>query len=422
TTTIHTTATGTHLIAYITLHPTHQDPNTADNGEHAATERIDALTAQVRRYVAGRLPDYMVPATVMVIDAMPLTSNGKIDRKALPAPEFTSATRYRAPRDEREQALAGLYAEILDLTRVGIDDSFFDLGGHSLLATRLTSRIRAVLDVEVPIRAIFEAPTIAELRIRLDDTATVRPKLRVQPRPEVVPLSYAQRRLWFLHKLEGPSATYNVPLAARLQGTLDIDALATAITDVVARHESLRTVFTDIDGDPAQRILDPDTLEVPITVIEATHRDIHHAVGIAAQHTFDLATDIPIRATILRTGPHDHTLVLLVHHIAGDGWSLAPLLRDLTHAYRARLDGDAPTWQPLPVQYTDYTLWQQQLLGSPEQPGSLLQQQADYWRHELAGAPEQLQLPTDHPRPRTATHRGATIAFTIDPATRTAVE
>ncbi|MBF6079684.1 non-ribosomal peptide synthetase, partial [Nocardia beijingensis] len=277
-TTIHTTATGTHLIAYITLHPTHQDPNTADNGEHAATERIDALTAQVRRYVAGRLPDYMVPATVMVIDAMPLTSNGKIDRKALPAPEFTSATRYRAPRDEREQALAGLYAEILDLTRVGIDDSFFDLGGHSLLATRLTSRIRAVLDVEVPIRAIFEAPTIAELRIRLDDTATVRPKLRVQPRPEVVPLSYAQRRLWFLHKLEGPSATYNVPLAARLQGTLDIDALATAITDVVARHESLRTVFTDIDGDPAQRILDPDTLEVPITVLEATDRDIHHAV------------------------------------------------------------------------------------------------------------------------------------------------
>ncbi|WP_458794113.1 condensation domain-containing protein, partial [Nocardia beijingensis] len=392
-------------------------------GRYANSPRAGLLAVELRRYARTRLPDYMVPATVMVIDAMPLTPNGKIDRKALPAPEFSSTTRYRAPRDDREQALAGLYAEILGLTRVGIDDSFFDLGGHSLLATRLTSRIRTVLGVEVPIRAVFDAPTIAELAPALDTgTVGVRAALHPRPRPEVVPLSYAQRRLWFLHKLEGASATYNIPITIHLDGGLDIEALSAALGDVIARHESLRTVFTDIDGDPAQRILDPDTLEVPITVLEATDRDIHHAVGIAAQHTFDLATDIPIRATILRTGPHDHTLVLLVHHIASDGWSITPLLSDLTHAYRARLHHRPPTWRPLPVQYTDYTLWQQQLLGTHTDPDSLLSTQLDYWREELTGLPEIASLPTDHPRPRTATHRGATIAFTIDPATRTAIE
>ncbi|MFD3743313.1 non-ribosomal peptide synthase/polyketide synthase [Nocardia sp. NPDC058633] len=377
--------------------------------------------AQVRRFVAERLPDFMVPAVVMVIDAVPLTVGGKVDRAALPVPELGSSVPYRAPGTDEERKLAELFAGVLGLDRVGVDDSFFTLGGHSLLATRLASRIRVELGAEVAIRTIFDAPTVAQLATRLDAGIRMRPPVAALPRPEVVPLSFAQRRLWFIHRLEGPSATFNIPLAVRLRG-LDVAALRAAIGDVVARHESLRTVFVDTDGVPRQQVLDTDSVEVPFTVAEPDLAEVDAAVTSAARYTFDLASQIPLRADVFRCGNDEHILVLLIHHIAGDGWSMGPLLRDLSVAYAARSTGREPQWTPLPVQYVDYTLWQREMLGSSADPDSMLSRQFDYWRAELAGLPEQLSVPTDRPRPRVAGHRGDVVAFDIDPELRAAVE
>ncbi|HTM83563.1 MAG TPA: condensation domain-containing protein, partial [Mycobacterium sp.] len=286
------------------------------------------LAAEVRRYAATRLPEFMVPAAVMVLESLPLTVNGKVDRRALPAPEFVSGAAYRAPGDPREGVLAALFAEVLKVARVGIDDSFFDLGGHSLSATRLVARIRAELGVEVPIRAIFDAPTVAQLAEWLATHAgeQVRAPLIPRQRPPRMPLSFAQTRLWFIHKFQGPSATYNIPLAIRLTGSLDSAALTAAIGDVVARYESLRTVFAEADGTPWQQILPAEAVDVPVTVTEVSgSQEVAAAVADAALYRFDLAIQIPLRAQLLRVSPTEHVLVLLLHHIAGDGASLTPL-------------------------------------------------------------------------------------------------
>ncbi|MEV6279730.1 non-ribosomal peptide synthase/polyketide synthase [Nocardia sp. NPDC051832] len=375
--------------------------------------------AEVRRFAAERLPDFMVPAVVVVLDAVPLTAGGKVDRGALPVPDLRSSLRYRAPETDAEQRLAELFAEILGHERVGVDDNFFALGGHSLLATRLASRIRVVLGAEVPIRTIFDAPTVAQLATRLDAGVRIRPAVAALPRPELVPLSFGQRRLWFIHQLEGPSATFNIPLAVRLRG-LDVPALRAAVGDVVARHESLRTVFAEAGGGPVQQVR--ETAEVAFTVTEPAPAEIDAAVTEAVRYAFDLTAEIPIRASVFRCGADDYVFVLLIHHIAGDGWSMGPLLRDLSVAYTARLDRRPPLWEPLPVQYVDYTLWQQELLGSPDEPGSLVSRQFEYWRTELAGLPEQVQLPADRPRPRVASYRGDVVPFAIDPEVRGAVQ
>ncbi|CAM4050088.1 non-ribosomal peptide synthetase [Nocardia ninae] len=399
---------GKQLVGYVVL----------DSG--VRDDAIDA--AGLRRYVADRLPEFMVPAAVVVVEGLPLLVSGKVDRRALPDPEFVSTAEYRAPRDDREQLLAELFGEVLDLARVGIDDDFFDLGGHSLLATRLVSRVRGVLGVEVPIRMVFEAPTVAALVTRLDDGARVRPALVAGPRPDRVPLSFAQRRLWFLYRYEGPSATYNMPMGVRLTGALDVRALTVAVEDVVARHESLRTVFTEIDGVPVQQVLDIDAAAVPVLVSEVVSGELGTRAAEASRYGFDLASEIPLRVSVFRCGPTEFVLLLVVHHIAGDGWSLAPLIRDLVSAYTARSREAAPAWSSLPVQYVDYTLWQQELLGSESDPDSLLSRQLAYWRGELAGIPEQVQLPTDRPRPRVASYRGDTVPLRIDAWTRGLVE
>ncbi|WP_069162716.1 non-ribosomal peptide synthetase [Nocardia altamirensis] len=404
---------GKQLVGYVVA-----DRTRAVGGNGVAAD-LDG--AAVRRFVSERLPDFLVPTAVMVIDAVPLTANGKLNRRALPVPELRSAVRYRAPGTEREQRLAELFAEILGRDRVGIDDSFFELGGHSLLATRLASRIRAVLGIEVAIRVIFEAQTVAQLVTRLDEGARLRPALLVRERPELVPLSFAQRRLWFVHRLEGPSATFNIPLAVRLHG-VDVAVLTAAIGDVVARHESLRTVFVEADGVPAQRVIDADSVEVPVVVSDVDPAALDAAVTDAVRYGFDLLSEIPLRATVFRCGADDCVVVLLLHHIAGDGWSMTPLLRDLSTAYAARVEHRAPEWEPLPVQYVDYTLWQRELLGSATEPDSVLSRQHDYWRRELEGLPEQVPLPTDRPRPRAASYRGDVVTFGIDPEIRTAVE
>jgi amino acid adenylation domain-containing protein/non-ribosomal peptide synthase protein (TIGR01720 family) len=360
----------------------------------------------LRDYLRQRLPDYMMPSALVIMDSLPLTPNGKLDRDALPAPDYESAGAGRVARTPQEQLLGELFAEVLGLSGVGVDDGFFELGGHSLLATRLVNRIRATFGVEVELRAVFESPTVAGLAAHLSDAGPPRLALTRYERPDPLPLSFAQRRLWFLHQMEGSSPTYNIPLAFRLCGTLDHQALHAALGDVIARHESLRTIFPHIEGVPYQRVLDIDVAYPRLPVTHARSTELSEMVTEAAQCGFDLAVEPPVRATLFALSPDEHVLLIVIHHIAGDGWSMAPLSQDLVRAYAARCGGEAAEWSPLPVQYADYTLWQRRLLGDETDPDSVFAGQMTYWTEALAGLPEQLDLPVDRPRPPVASYRG----------------
>ncbi|MFJ9427667.1 non-ribosomal peptide synthase/polyketide synthase [Streptomyces sp. NPDC101249] len=371
----------------------------------------------VREFAAARLPEYLVPDAVVELDRLPLTPNGKVDRAALPAPGAVAAGAVRRPPSPREELLCSVFAQVLNVDRVGVDDDFFVLGGHSLLAVRLVSRIRTVLGVEIPVHAVFEASTVSGLAATVEAvrTGTTRPALTAGPRPERLPLSYAQRRLWFLDRLEGAGTLYNVPLALRLTGALDTAALRSAFTDLLARHESLRTRFLQIDGEPFQDIVAADALAPCFDVRTVDREELDARVTEAADHVFDLTAGPPVRATLLQVdgpGAREAVLVLVTHHIVADGWSMVPLLRDLSTAYTARQAGRAPGWEPLPVQYADHALWQRGLLGDGDDPDSLLGRQVAFWKDALKGSPEELDLPTDRPRPAVATREGRWVPMT----------
>ncbi|GLX93432.1 hypothetical protein Hesp01_13820 [Herbidospora sp. NBRC 101105] len=352
--------------------PTGGVPLANDPGD---ARRSSALVAAVREDVRRELPDYMVPGAFVVLPKLPMNDNGKLDVAALPSPEPVASGGGRAPRTPVEETLCRIFAEVLGLEEVTAEDTFFELGGHSLLATRVVSRARADLGAELAIRDLFEAPTPALLAERVAGGAPARPALTAGPRPERVPASAAQRRLWLAERLSGGDA-YHFPLVVKVRGAFDPAAFEQAVNDVVRRHEVLRTVIEEVDGEPYQVVTD-------LTVRVGTVDD---------RSPFDLTREPPIRVSVRETAPDEHLVAMILHHIATDEWSDRPFLRDLETAYRARLLGRAPGWEPLAVQYADYTLWQDRLLARDGE------RQLAFWRDRLDGLPDEIALPHDGPR------------------------
>ncbi|GAA1982229.1 hypothetical protein GCM10009838_49620 [Catenulispora subtropica] len=389
----------------------------------AGTERPQP--AELRAHVAAILPPAIVPSAFVVLDVLPLNSNGKLHRQALPAPEYETAAGSQHPATPIEIGLCRLFAEVLGVSRVGVDDSFFELGGHSLLAATLAARVRAEYGVEFGVRSVFEVPTPSAMAARLGTIPAAkdagRPLGPVE-RPSRIPLSSAQRRLWFIEQLEGPSPLYNLPLVLELIGPVDAPALRDAVGDLMMRHESLRTVFESAEGEPYQRILPASGVRPDFHVQSVDSSQLRAGITRACEYVFDISTRPPLRAELLSAGPREHVLVLLVHHIVADGSSFGPLSRDLARAYSARTRGESPDWAPLPLQYADYTLWQHERLGAEDDPDSVLAAQSTYWRRMLNGLPEELTLPADRPRPAVAGHRGDVVLFDVGAVTRERVE
>ncbi|PSK31973.1 non-ribosomal peptide synthetase [Nocardia seriolae] len=380
------------------------------------------LTAALRR----TLPSYMVPSFLMVLDELPLSANGKVDRKALPEPDAGARRPARpaaAPSNAVERQLTGIFAEVLGTDEFDVEDSFFDLGGNSLTAARAVARVNAALGAALTIRDLFETSTVTALATRLSDSRPehASPKLVAGPRPQHIPLSLAQQRLWILNRFAEHAAAYNMPLAVKLTGPLDIPALRAGLVDVLERHESLRTTFPDTPDGPCQLV--HPAAEIPLTLdpIDATHADVHALASEFAGYSFDLRSQAPVRVALYATGPDAYVFLMVLHHISGDGWSIAPLIRDIMTAVAARAGGHAPAWTPMPVQYADFALWQRELLGDEADPASALARQLAYWRAALADLPDQLDLPLDRPRPRQRSTDGGTVAFTIPSDTRRAL-
>ncbi|WP_157224997.1 non-ribosomal peptide synthetase, partial [Nocardia thailandica] len=400
------TATGQQLVAYVVPAP----------GQAADPETLT-------RFVAEKLPSYMVPASIMVLDAFPLNTSGKLDRKALPDPVFATDAGFRAPRTPAEQIVAGIFADVLSQERVGADDNFFALGGNSLVATQVVARVGAAFGIQLGVRALFETPTVSGLAARAESATPAevsRPALVAKPHTEQVPLSLAQQRMWFINQFDPTAPTYNLPFVVRLRGRVDPDALIAALNDVVARQESLRTIFPDADGG-YQRVLPADEVDLGITVSAIDSGELQSALVAFASTGFDVTGELPIRVRIYRVtgagtnGTPDYAVAFVVHHIAADGFSFGPLARDMATAYLARAAGEAPGWAPLPVQYRDYTLWQRELLGAESDPTSMAARQLAYWQRTLDGLPDQLDLPSDRTRPQQQSFLGARVGFEIDP-------
>ncbi|HZF12188.1 MAG TPA: amino acid adenylation domain-containing protein, partial [Thermoanaerobaculia bacterium] len=373
-------------------------------------------TGSLRQALEAKLPAYMVPAVFVELDALPLTPNGKVDRRALAArPVVAAGTAGSAPRTPAEELMAGLWAELLGRQAVGVDEDFFALGGHSLLATQLASRLRSVFGVELPLAAVFETPTVAGLAAEVEVRLAARevpaaPPIRPMPQMLEPPLSFAQQRLWFIHQLDPESPAYNVPAAIELTGRLDRAALAAALGEVVARHEVLRTTFPAVEGRPVARVAAPGGFSLPLIDLQGLPEEeraeaVRRLGAEEAERPFDLARGPLLRAALLRPSAEEHVLLLDLHHIAFDGWSVGVLVRELAALYAAHAastEGSPSPLPPLVVQYADFAAWQRDWLR-----GAVLDAQLGYWRERLAGAPAALALPTDRPRPAVRSGRGA---------------
>ncbi|OZC59329.1 hypothetical protein CH267_06930, partial [Rhodococcus sp. 06-621-2] len=395
---------------------------------------------ELRAFLTDRLPDYMIPTVFIPITTVPVTPNGKLDRRALPAPDLTSALAGgSAPATATEFTLAGIFSDVLGLPSdapLSIDDDFFRLGGHSLTATRVAARINAELGTCLTLREVFTTPTITGLAHLVDTTiATLDTtgdgatghlspvRITDIEVTDPIPASYGQQALWIIDQLGGPASQYVVPTIWTLTGNLDTAAFTAAIGDLVTRHHPLRTLLVEHDGTLTQHIVEPthitERLSIEITDLrESGPVDARIDDIIAAG--FDLATDLPLRVAVLRTGDTEWTIALIAHHHAIDEWSTPALLTDLAAAYTARQAGTAPTWTPLPVTYAHYATWQRTTLGDAADPTSELSRHLDYWRTTLTDAPDESIITLDHPRPAHPTGHGTDITFTIDPHTAAA--
>src|SRR5581483_4355167 len=391
----------------------------ATSGQHSRKPAM-LLVSELREHLKSRLPEYMVPSAFLMLESLPLSANGKLDRKALPAPDWSveASSEYAEPRTPVEEALCGIWSQVLGLGRIGVKEDFFDLGGHSLLGMRVVAQVREVFEVELPLRAVFEAPTVEALSQRIEQlqragAGVLLPALRAQSRPSQLPLSFAQERLWLVDQLEPVGSAYNIPLALRLEGPLDLEALELSFGELVRRHESLRTRFETHDGEAVQVIDAPGRFVLPrvdLSELEDTQRarEVARWRQEEARQGFDLRTGPLIRARVLRLSAQDHVVLLTVHHIVSDGWSQRILIGEVSALYQAFSQGRPSPLAELPVQYADYALWQRGWLQAEE-----LQRQLGYWKERLGSGVAPLELPTDRPRPPVPSHQGASWSFAL---------
>ncbi|WP_317658691.1 non-ribosomal peptide synthase/polyketide synthase [Pseudomonas sp. KU43P] len=390
-------AGGAQLVAYLTSDAPQAEPQ--------------GLLDAVREGVREHLPDYMVPALLVYLEAMPLSPNGKLDRKALPAPQW-QARQFSAPQGERETALAGIWQALLGVERVGRDDDFFEIGGHSLLAVRVVSKVREVFGVELALRAVFDSPTVAGLaQVLARSRGQVAGGPQRRERTAQPALSFAQQRMWFLWQLDPQSDAYNMPVALELDGELDRTALERAFNGLLARHEALRTCFPSEGGEVYQHVLPAGDFQLPYSDLRGAAEPASQAQALRAaqaQAPFDLVHGPVLRGRLLRLDRQRHHLLLTLHHMVGDGWSMDILVRELGQLYAAECSGQPANLAALPIQYVDYALWQRDWLAGGEG-----KRQLEYWHSQLADAPRILELPADHPRPAQQSYRGASVSQTL---------
>ncbi|MBW4428169.1 MAG: amino acid adenylation domain-containing protein [Nostoc desertorum CM1-VF14] len=378
---------------------------------------------ELHRILESMLPSYMVPSAFVTLDVLPLTPNGKVDRKALPAADITHLlpeSNFVAPATPLEEMLVSIWTQVLGVEKVGVKDNFFELGGHSLLATRVVSQIRQVFAVELPLRRLFELPTVAELAKDVQTAINIGKGLELPPinrvsRSQNLPLSFAQQRLWLLDQLDPGNHTYNIPTAVRLRGSLNITALEQSLKAVMSRHETLRTVFTTVEGQPVQKIQPIADITIPIVDLRVKERspqqrevEAKRLALAEAQRPFNLAQGSLIRATLLQLDETEYVLLLTMHHIISDLWSMAILIRELADFYTEICQGKSLTLPDLPIQYADFAIWQREWMQ-----GKVLETQLNYWKQQIQGAPTKLELPTDKPRPLQPTYTGATQSFQL---------
>ena len=395
-------------------------PREAGGGDVRLTAYVIASETQawpseneLRSFVSERLPGFMVPSTFTLLEAFPLTPNAKVDRQSLPEPDWSQSVAtiaYVAPRTPFEEVIAGIWSEMFGIERVGINDNFFELGGHSLLATTFVSRLREVFQVELPLRRLFESPTLAAiaeavLSIKQDEQSIDALPLTAMARPERLPLSFSQERLWTLEQLEPGTTAYNLVGALSLHGDLNLDALTSSINEIVKRHDGLRTTFVTIDGRPVQVIASSLTMTLPVLQAD----DVDPLIAEEARFCFDLTRGPLLRVRLVQLAKQEHVLIVNMHHIISDGWSIGILLRELTEFYKSFVQDEPVALPELPVQYVDFAIWQRERAQD-------LDSQLSYWKRQLAGELPVLELPADRPRPRVQTHDGARQSFVLSAA------